>query len=44
MIDAGDARAARQRFLGDHFAKRAEGAGDDDGFSVHGGSPYARAG
>ncbi len=37
VIDAGDARAAREGLRGDHFAKRAEGAGDDDGFSVHGG-------
>ena len=35
--DAGDARPAREGFFGDHFAKRAKGAGDDDGFSVHGG-------
>src|SRR6266702_3498431 len=35
VIDAGDAGALRQRFLGDHLAERARRAGDDDDFSVH---------
>ena len=37
VIDAGDARAPRQRGFRDHLAERARGAGDDNDFSVHDG-------
>src|SRR6476646_1281318 len=37
MIDTGDSRAARKGFLGDHLAKRAQRAGDDNDFTLHGG-------
>src|SRR5258708_4808412 len=37
MIDAGDSRAPRKGFLGDHLAKRAQRACDDNDFTLHGG-------
>ena len=39
VIDAGDPRAPRQRRFRDHLAERAQGAGHDNDFSVHDGSP-----
>src|SRR5436190_6151243 len=35
VIDAGDARAPRQRGFRDHFAKRAQRTGHNDHFSIH---------
>ena len=37
MIDTGDSRAPRKGFLGDHLAKRAQRACDDNDFTLHGG-------
>jgi hypothetical protein len=39
MVDASDARAARFGRSRHYFAKRAQGAGHDNDFSVHGASP-----
>jgi hypothetical protein len=39
MVDASDARAARFGRSRHHFAERAQGAGYDNDFSVHGASP-----
>ena len=42
MIYSGDARAPRKRCIRDHLAECARGAGHDNDFSVHGGSPGQR--